>query len=144
MTLTRSSGAAIAAGTASSGTALLDAFVASSGADDAYAAKLNGRSLRNAGSWNSPDIQDLGPEYFAVGENRLTGVYWNQGGPGGLYFQLEMLMADGSIRPAWAFSWGTPPTARSRICIQVFTAPLTVAHQAPLFTEFPRQEYWSG
>ena len=37
VTLTRSSGAAIAAGTASSGTALLDAFVASSGADDAYA-----------------------------------------------------------------------------------------------------------
>ena len=37
MTLTRNSGAAIAAGTASSGTSLLDAFVASSGADDAYA-----------------------------------------------------------------------------------------------------------
>ncbi len=37
VTLTRNSGTAIAAGTASSGTALLDAFVASSDADDTYA-----------------------------------------------------------------------------------------------------------
>ena len=25
-----------------------------------------------------------------------------------------------------------------------FATPWTVAHQAPLFTGFPRQEYWSG
>ena len=25
-----------------------------------------------------------------------------------------------------------------------FVTPWTVAHQAPLFTGFPRQEYWSG
>ena len=28
--------------------------------------------------------------------------------------------------------------------IRLFAAPWTVAHQAPLFMEFSRQEYWSG
>ena len=28
--------------------------------------------------------------------------------------------------------------------VPVFSAPWTVAHQAPLPIEFPRQEYWSG
>ena len=28
--------------------------------------------------------------------------------------------------------------------LQPFGAPWTVDHQAPLFTEFSRQEYWSG
>ena len=28
--------------------------------------------------------------------------------------------------------------------VRLFAAPLTVAHQAPLFMEFLRQEYWSG
>ena len=28
--------------------------------------------------------------------------------------------------------------------VQLFTAPWTVAHQAPLSMEFSRQEYWSG
>ena len=29
-------------------------------------------------------------------------------------------------------------------CVQLFSTPWTVIHQAPLSTEFPRQEYWSG
>ena len=29
-------------------------------------------------------------------------------------------------------------------CVQLFTTPWTVAHQAPLSLGFPRQEYWSG
>ena len=29
-------------------------------------------------------------------------------------------------------------------CIRLFATPRTVAHQAPLSTGFPRQEYWSG
>ena len=29
-------------------------------------------------------------------------------------------------------------------CVRLFTAPWTVAPQAPLFMGFPRQEYWSG
>ena len=29
-------------------------------------------------------------------------------------------------------------------CVQLFVTPWTVAHQAPLSMEFPRQEYWSG
>ena len=29
-------------------------------------------------------------------------------------------------------------------CIQFFATPRTVAHQAPLSMEYPRQEYWSG
>ena len=33
--------------------------------------------------------------------------------------------------------------AQSLSHVQLFATPLTVAHQAPLSTEFPRQEYWS-
>ena len=29
-------------------------------------------------------------------------------------------------------------------CVWLFATPWTVAHQAPLSMEFPRQEYWSG
>ena len=29
-------------------------------------------------------------------------------------------------------------------CVQLFVTPWTVAHQAPLFIGFSRQEYWSG
>ena len=29
-------------------------------------------------------------------------------------------------------------------CVQLFAAPWTVAHQAPISMEFSRQEYWSG
>ena len=28
--------------------------------------------------------------------------------------------------------------------VQLFATPWTIAHQAPLSTEFSRQEYWSG
>ena len=28
--------------------------------------------------------------------------------------------------------------------VQLFATPGTVAHQAPLLMEFPKQEYWSG
>ena len=28
-------------------------------------------------------------------------------------------------------------------CVRLFVTPKTVAHQAPLSMEFPRQEYWS-
>ena len=28
--------------------------------------------------------------------------------------------------------------------VQFFATPQTVAHQAPLFLGFPKQEYWSG
>ena len=28
--------------------------------------------------------------------------------------------------------------------VQLFVTPWTLAHQAPLFTEFSKQEYWSG
>ena len=29
-------------------------------------------------------------------------------------------------------------------CLQLFVTPWTIAHKAPLSTEFSRQEYWSG
>ena len=29
-------------------------------------------------------------------------------------------------------------------CVQLFVPPWTAAHQAPLFMEFSRHEYWSG
>ena len=28
--------------------------------------------------------------------------------------------------------------------VQLYTIPLTIAHQAPLSMKYPRQEYWSG
>ena len=34
--------------------------------------------------------------------------------------------------------------AQSLSHVQLFATPWTVAHQAPLFMGFPRQEYWSG
>ena len=34
--------------------------------------------------------------------------------------------------------------AQSLSCVQLFVTPWTVAHQAPLSMDFPRQEYWSG
>ena len=34
--------------------------------------------------------------------------------------------------------------AQSLSCVQLFSAPWTVAHQAPLFMGFPRQEYQCG
>ena len=33
---------------------------------------------------------------------------------------------------------------QSLSCVQLCVAPQTVAHRAPLFMGFPRQEYWSG
>ena len=33
---------------------------------------------------------------------------------------------------------------QSLSCVQLFETPRTVANQAPLSMEFPRQEYWSG
>ena len=38
-----------------------------------------------------------------------------------------------------------PPLLRCVLnCIWFFSIPWAVAHQAPLSTEFSRQEYWSG
>ena len=34
--------------------------------------------------------------------------------------------------------------AQSPSLVWLFATPWTVAHQAPLFMGFPRQEYWSG
>ena len=34
--------------------------------------------------------------------------------------------------------------AQSLGCLWLIATPWTVAHQAPLSVEFPRQEYWSG
>ena len=34
--------------------------------------------------------------------------------------------------------------AQSLNCVQLFATPLTIAHQAPLYIQFSRQEYWSG
>ena len=34
--------------------------------------------------------------------------------------------------------------AQSLGCVPLFATPWTVAHQAPLSIEFPRQEYWNG
>ena len=31
----------------------------------------------------------------------------------------------------------------AKVCSTLFATPWTVAHQAPLFMKFPRQEYWS-
>ena len=33
---------------------------------------------------------------------------------------------------------------RAQLCLTFCDPPWTVAHQAPLLMEFPKQEYWSG
>ena len=33
---------------------------------------------------------------------------------------------------------------RSLSCVQLFVTPWKIDHQAPLYVEFSRQEYWSG
>ena len=40
--------------------------------------------------------------------------------------------------PSWCFPW------LYHCRVRLFVTPWTVAHQAPLFMEFSRQEYWSG
>ena len=46
-----------------------------------------------------------------------------------------------SLSPdSYIFSYMLSPSVLSRL----FGNPWTVAHQAPLFMEFSRQEYWSG
>ena len=34
--------------------------------------------------------------------------------------------------------------AHAQLCLTLFEIPWTIACQAPLSMEFPRQEYWSG
>ncbi len=68
------------------------------GADDAYTSKLNGQHLSSSGTWYEPHILDLAPERFNIGKNVLTGIYWNHGGPGGVYWELELLFPDNSIK----------------------------------------------
>ncbi len=68
------------------------------GADDGYTSMLNGQHLAGAGSWYQPDVVELAPERFKVGKNILTGVYWNGGGPGGVYWDIQLLMPDNSIK----------------------------------------------
>ena len=37
-----------------------------------------------------------------------------------------------------------PDIVKSLSCVRLFVTPWTVAHQAPPFMEFSKQEYWSG
>ena len=65
-------------------------------------------------------------------------------------------LGDTPSLPGWATtSGGQDPLlgshrAAAAVCrlafthVQLFATPWTVAHQAPLSMEFPRQEYWSG
>ena len=43
-----------------------------------------------------------------------------------------------------ALLWGVTTVCSSLSPVQLFVAPWTVAHQAPLSLEFSRQEHWSG
>ena len=40
--------------------------------------------------------------------------------------------------------WSTVAQYKSLSRVQLFATPWTIAHQAPLYMEFSRQEYWSG
>ena len=77
---------------------------------------------------------------------------------GGLQFPLPRGHPDPGIKPmfpvlAGRFFTTEPPGSPYSInesesvhhCrVPLFATPWTVAHQAPLSTGFPRQEYWSG
>ncbi|MBR2425151.1 MAG: beta-galactosidase, partial [Lentisphaeria bacterium] len=68
------------------------------GADDNCISRINGNYLGQGGSWQKSKRFDIAPNAFVIGENVLDGIYHNTGGPGGVYWELEMLMPDKSIR----------------------------------------------
>ena len=72
------------------------------GADDAYTSRLNGQHLAGAGSWYQPDVVELAPERFKIGKNILTGIYHNGGGPGGVYWDIQFLMPDGTVKKVFS------------------------------------------
>ena len=67
-----------------------------------------------------------------------------------------------NVQPLWKTVWRFPTRLKNELpyilvnhtsgsllcsithCVQLFGAPWTAAHQAPLSTGFSRQEYWSG
>ena len=59
---------------------------------------------------------------------------------------LEREMATHSSTLVWKIPWMEEPGRLQSLGSHVwlFATPRTVAHQAPLFMEFSRAEYWSG
>ena len=85
--------------------------------------------------WDSPDKNTGGGCHFL-----LQGIFLIQGSnppPHLLHWQVGSLplMPPGFIKKK-------TEVAKSRVGL--FATPCTVAHQAPLFMEFFKQEYWSG
>ena len=62
-------------------------------------------------------------------------------------FRVKGQMRNKVVFPALLFMLIGKESCESEsdsVMSQLFVTPWTVAFQAPLFIEFPRQEYWSG
>ena len=72
------------------------------------------------------------PQFGAIMDKRLVWKFQSSFVYTCIHFSSKYLEI-GSLVYAQQFS-----------CVQLFATPSTVAHQAPLSTEFDTQEYWSG
>ena len=59
--------------------------------------------------------------------------------------KFSVIVSDKFRCPFWVWeALGSLVVVQSLSCVQLFVAPWTVAHQAPLSMRFPGQVYWSG
>ena len=111
------------------------------------------RALRYVGS---SSMWDLSRPEIEPGSPELVGGFLTTGAPGKSILSssfnhiVPRIVGITSCYPACSFhSTFVAPLPYLVLwfmlsCVQLFAAPWTVACQAPLSMEFPRQEYWSG
>ena len=87
-------------------------------------------SLSQVHTWSLPDA--LGPSKVLVGTEKL------------LKFKFVEHLGHVHVCYFTEFSHYTTREIQLLSHVQLLTTPWTVAHQAPLFMEFSKQEYWSG
>ena len=85
--------------------------------------------------WNSP-----GKKTGVSSHSRLQGIFLTQRSNLGFLHCRQILYHLSHQRSLYYIV----VLCQSLSCIQLLAIPWTIAHQAPLFMEFSRQEYWSG
>ena len=94
------------------------------------------------GLGKSPGEENDNPlEYFCLGNPMNRGAW--QATVHGL---TTGQTSSGQERNSCCPSLPIPQKSKCQLlsCVRLFATPWTVAHQAPPFLEFSRQEYWSG
>ena len=100
-------------------------------------------------------VQARGGSGWTSAAAAATGAWWIQiysGGKVGLdapvdWMELKKRAGSGGLTGS-IWSYYAHACGVGAVCVlshaQLFATPRTIAHQAPLFMGFPRQEYWSG